>query len=162
MNRKFVSLTLFLSFLILFTSSLVLYFIPGAKSGAAGWAFLTLSRHQWIDVHITSGLLFLVFGLWHTVLNWKGIAAGFRKAASVNLKSAWPLVAALGLNFFILAGTLGHFQPVETVLSYYKQVKNEFRQGGTVQTGLTSYGAEVAAASAPTFDVSIQGDRFKD
>lgn len=151
MIRKFVSLTVFFSFVILFASSFALYFIPGAQTGAAGWSFLALSRHQWTDVHISSGILFLAFGLWHTVLNWKGIVAGFRKAASIHLKSAWPLTAALILNFFILAGTLGHIQPVETVLSYYQQVKKEFRQGGSFKAGR---GASEAGAANTQAEIS--------
>lgn len=131
MARKFVSMTIFFSFLVLFLSSFILYVIPGGGVGAAAWAFLSLNRMQWVDLHITSGLLFLLFGLWHTALNWKPIASGFRKVATSGLKSAWPVLAALALNLFILAGTLGHFQPVESALAYYKQAKQEFRHGSS-------------------------------
>lgn len=129
MSRKFVSLTIFFSFLILFLSSFVLYVIPGGSTGAVGWTFMTLHRGQWVDLHITSGILFLVFGLWHTALNWRGLVSGFKKAASISLKSSWPVLAALALNAFIVAGTLNHIQPVEGVLAIYKDAKHQFRRG---------------------------------
>lgn len=129
MSRKFVSLTIFFSFLILFLSSVVLYIIPGGTVGSEGWAFITLSYRQWTDLHIVSGILFLAFGLWHTALNWRGIVSGFKKAASISLKSSWPVLAALALNIFVVAGTLNHIQPIEEVLTVYKEAKQQFRKG---------------------------------
>lgn len=129
MNRKFVFLTIFFSFLILFLSSFVLYAIPGGAAGADGWSFLALDREQWTDLHITGGLLFLIFGLWHTVLNWRGLWAGLKKAAGISLKPAWPVMAALALNAFIVAGTLNHIQPLEGILTVYKEAKQQFHTG---------------------------------
>lgn len=153
MIRKFVSMTVLFSFLILFLSSFVLYVIPGAQSGAAGWAFMGLGRMQWTELHISSGLAFLAFGLWHTILNFKSLVFIFRKAASVQLKSLWPVLGALALNLFIVLGTLGHHQPVEGVLSYYQQTKQEFRGGrarGKAPTELSAGRAasEVEAAGS--------------
>jgi len=129
MSRKFVALTIFFSFLVLFLSSFVLYVIPGGQTGASGWSFTALHRGQWIDLHITSGFLFLAFGLWHTALNWRGLLAGFKKAARISLKSSWPVWAALALNIFIVAGTLNHIQPIEGILTVYKEAKQQFRTG---------------------------------
>ena len=129
MSRKFVSLTIFFSFLILFLSSFVLYVIPGGQSGAAGWTFLALGRGQWVDLHITGGLLFLAFGLGHVFFNWRGLWVGLKRLSATGLKSAWPIVAALALNAFIVAGTLNHIQPIEAVLNIYKEAKQEFRTG---------------------------------
>jgi len=156
MTRRFISSTVFLSFLILFLTSFVLYVIPGSQAGAAGWSFMGLERIAWVDLHITSGLLFLAFGLWHTVFNWKSLVSIFRKAASFNLRSAWPFLGALVLNAFIVAGTLGHLQPVETVISFYKQTKGEFRSGAgggqraTGRPASTEASAANVGASAPS------------
>lgn len=129
MSRKFISLTILFSFLILFLSSFVLYVIPSGQSGAAGWSFLALHRGQWVDLHITGGLLFLIFGLGHVAFNWRSLWVGFKRLSAAGLKSAWPILAALALNAFIVAGTLNHIQPIEAVLNVYKQAKQEFRTG---------------------------------
>lgn len=128
MTRKFVSQTVFFAFIILAASSCVLYFLPGART-QDGWAFMGLSRGQWMDVHLTSGFLFLAFGLWHTIKNWKVLADGFKKMAAASWKTALPVLAALALNIFIVAGTLAHVPPMEQVLSLFRQTKMEFRQG---------------------------------
>ena len=127
MSRKFVSFTVLFSFLILLATSVVLYVIPGGGNPGP-WSFWGLPRNQWTDLHIVSGFLFLIFGIWHMILNWRGLAGGFRKIASAGLKAAWPVLGALALNIFIAVGTLGHYQPVEMVLSLYKEFKTELRQ----------------------------------
>jgi len=127
MTRKFVSLTIFFSFLILFLTSIVLYFIPGL-GGSGVWAFLGLGRAQWTDLHLTSGFLFLAFGLWHTIINWRGLSSGLKKLAAANFKAAWPVLAALALNAFIIVGTINHYQPVAQVLSIYQTTKQNFRK----------------------------------
>lgn len=129
MSRKFVSLTILFSFLILFFSSFVLYVIPGGGTVAPGWSFLALSRSRWTDLHIAMGLLFLVFGLCHVVMNRRGLATGLGKAASIGRKSFWPLAAALALNLFVAAGALNHLPPVEGALTIHKQAKERFRTG---------------------------------
>lgn len=127
MSRKFVSQTVFFAFIILASSSLILYFLPGART-QVGWQFLDLSRGQWMDLHLTSGFLFLAFGLWHTIKNWSVLTSSFKKMASAGWKSALPVLAALALNIFIVAGTLAHIPPMEQVLSLFRQTKMEFRQ----------------------------------
>ena len=138
MTRKFVSLTIFFSFLVLFLTSIVLYFIPGL-GGSGVWAFMGLGRSQWVDLHLTSGFLFLAFGLWHTIINRRGLGSGLKKLAAVNLKTAWPVLAALALNAFIVIGTINHYQPVAQVLSIYQTTKQDFRKamtgGGERQSG---------------------------
>lgn len=132
MNRKFISQTVFFSFIILTASSLVLYFMPGAwKPG--GWSFMALSRGQWLDVHLASGGLFLLFGLWHTLKNWSALAGVLKRLAGADIKMSWPALAALALNIFVVAGALNHIPPMEQLLDVFQQNKAEFRQNA--QTG---------------------------
>lgn len=127
MSRKFVSQTIFFAFIILAASSFILYFLPGVWT-QGNWQFLGLSRGQWMDLHLTSGFLFLAFGLWHTIKNWSVLANSFKKMTSAGWKSVLPALAALALNIFIVAGTLAHIPPMEQVLSLFRQTKMEFRQ----------------------------------
>jgi hypothetical protein len=137
MTRKFVSQTVFFAFIILAASSFILYFLPGAQT-QGGWAFLGLSRGQWMDVHLTSGFLFLAFGLWHTIKNWNVLANGFKKIAAAGWKTALPVLAALALNIFIVAGTLAQVPPMEQVLSLFRQTKMEFRQNSQTKAAILS------------------------
>ncbi len=72
--QRVVSLTLGLSFIVMFISSGVLYFIPDrGVTGWSSWSFLGLDKQQWDNLHINFGLLFLGFLVWHIYYNWKPI-----------------------------------------------------------------------------------------
>jgi len=72
--QRFVSLSAGLSFIIIFISSGVLYFIPDRKvTGWTEWSFLGLDKQQWDNLHINLGIFFLVMIIWHIYFNWKPI-----------------------------------------------------------------------------------------
>jgi membrane protein CcdC involved in cytochrome C biogenesis len=72
--QRAVSLSLGLTFIVMFLSSGVLYFIPDRGVTAwSSWSFLGLDKQQWDNLHINLGLLFLVFLIWHIYYNWKPI-----------------------------------------------------------------------------------------
>ena len=72
--QRFVSLTAMLSFIILFISSGILYFIADRKVTAwTNWSFLGLDKQQWDNLHINLGILFLVMIFWHIYFNIKPI-----------------------------------------------------------------------------------------
>lgn len=72
--QRFVSLSAGLSFIILFLSSGILYFIPDRKvTSWTDWNFLGLDKQQWDNLHINLGIFFLVMMVWHVYFNWKAI-----------------------------------------------------------------------------------------
>jgi hypothetical protein len=72
--QRFVSLSAGLSFIIIFISSGVLYFIPDrGVTGWTAWSFLGLDKQQWDNLHINLGIFFLVMIVWHIYFNWKPI-----------------------------------------------------------------------------------------
>jgi hypothetical protein len=72
--QRFISLSAMLSFIVLFISSGVLYFIPNRKvTSWTDWTFLYLDKQQWDNLHINLGILFLILIFWHIYYNWKPI-----------------------------------------------------------------------------------------
>lgn len=72
--QRFVSLSAGLSFVLIFISSGVLYFIPDRKvTSWTDWRFLGLDKQQWDNLHINLGIFFLVMIVWHIYFNWKPI-----------------------------------------------------------------------------------------
>jgi len=72
--QRFVSLSAGLSFIVLFLSSGVLYFIPDrGVTGWSNWHFLGLDKQQWDNLHINLGIFFLVMMIWHIYYNAKAI-----------------------------------------------------------------------------------------
>ncbi|MCU0293048.1 MAG: DUF4405 domain-containing protein [Thermoanaerobaculaceae bacterium] len=105
--RKTVSLTSLLSFMLLGVSGIVLYVTPqGRVADWAGWSLAGLGKDAWGDIHIAAAVLFLVAGIWHTVLNWKPIVS-YLKDRSQRLRVVTPhFLAALVMTggVVVLAG----------------------------------------------------------
>lgn len=123
--RKTVSLTTFLTFVVLAVSGTVLYVVPqGRVANWAGWSLAGLSKDDWSGLHIATALLFVVAGVWHTVLNWKLIVAYLRDRAQ-RLRVLTPdFLAALVLTVAVSAAALLQAPPVSWVLDLNASLKN--------------------------------------
>lgn len=70
-GRAFTSLCSLVSFILLCFTGIILYFEPhGRVAYWIKWDFLSLEKDQWGNIHIYSGLLFLVTGGFHIYYNW--------------------------------------------------------------------------------------------
>ncbi len=71
-GRAFTSLSSLVSFILLLFTGIILYIQPhGRVAYWIKWNFLGLEKDQWGNIHIFSGLLFLVAGGFHLYYNWK-------------------------------------------------------------------------------------------
>ena len=124
MVRRTVSLTLFFSFLFLLVSAVVLYDVPeGRLANWIGWTALGLSKEEWTAVHITGGILFLLAGIWHTVLNIRPIIAYMKGRGKGGLL---PLCIAMLLFGTVYAGTLNGWQPMQAIMDENASLKSEY------------------------------------
>ena len=119
MIRKFVSLTLLFSFFLLALSSFVLYVVPeGRVASWADWSVLMLSKEQWGAVHITGGTLFLIFSLWHMVLNIRPLK-NYLSAA----RGRAALAGSALLCVLCYAATIAELQPVQFLIDMNQNIK---------------------------------------
>ena len=73
-NKPFISILTLLGFLTMSITGLVLILVPqGRIAYWTDWHFLGLTKTQWGDIHITTSLLFLVAGIYHTYYNWRSL-----------------------------------------------------------------------------------------
>lgn len=123
--RKTVSLTTFLAFVVLAVSGTVLYVVPqGRVANWAGWSLAGLSKDDWGGLHIATALLFLVAGVWHTVLNWKLIVTYLRDRAN-RLRVLTPdFLAALVVTGAVSATALLGVPPLSWVLDLNASLKD--------------------------------------
>lgn len=102
--RRTISFTVFLSFIMLSFTGLMLFITPqGRVAYWAGWTMFGLSREQYSELHTTFMVLFLVAGIWHIVLNWKPIV-NYMKNKSREAKIFVPefnLTIILTVLFFM-------------------------------------------------------------
>jgi hypothetical protein len=107
--QRFVSLSAGLSFITLFLSSAILYFLPDRKiSSWSGWKFLGLDKQQWDNLHINLGIFFLVMMVWHIYFNWKAIKNYLKVKRKLkiftkefNIALAWVTVFMIGTILMI-------------------------------------------------------------
>lgn len=129
--QRFVSLTAALSFIIVFISSGVLYFIPDrGVTGWTAWHFLGLDKQQWDNLHINVGILFLVFIVWHIYFNWKPIKA------YLKVKREWKIFTkefnvALVVTLLFAAGTITMTLPFSFLVNIGNGIKavNSLKEG---------------------------------
>jgi hypothetical protein len=122
--RRIISLTVFVSFLFLALSGLMLFLSPqGRVAYWAGWSMLGLSKEQWSSVHITFMVLFLVIGVWHIVLNWRPIV-GYLKNRSKQIRVITPESSvAMGLAVLFFIGPLLRIPPFAQFLDASDEIK---------------------------------------
>jgi hypothetical protein len=122
--RRIITLTVFLSFLCLALSGIMLFFSPqGRVAYWAGWTFLGLEKDQYSAIHTTFMVLFLVVGIWHIVLNWRAITGYLKnRAREVRIVTPESSIAFAVVLLFVLGPLLG-FPPFRQFLDAGEDVK---------------------------------------
>ena len=84
--KKVTSLSLGFSFLIMSYTGVILYIAPhGRIAKWIDWHFLGLDKTQYQELHITSMVTFLVFGILHIYYNWKPIISYMKDSTKEQL-----------------------------------------------------------------------------
>ncbi len=135
--RKITSLTALLSFVVLIITSVILYIVPpGRVAYWADWHLLCLSKTQWGDIHINTGILFLVSIFLHIYYNWKAIVS-YLKDRSKQLKIVTQeFNIALLITTIFCIGTYFEIPPFSTVL----QISEFIKDSGAEKYGEPPYG----------------------
>lgn len=70
--------------------------------------FITQRRHAWMSAHNSLGLVFVVFALWHVILNRRAFINHFRGVASHWHNMSREVLWAAGLVTFVVVVAVGH------------------------------------------------------
>ena len=122
--RKIVSLFAALSFIIMALTSFILYIVPqGRIAYWANWHLLGLTKEQWGNIHINTGILFLIALGFHIYYNWKLIIS-YLKDKAKNLKVfTKELNIALLLTLLVILGTHFGIPPFSSILAISENIK---------------------------------------
>ncbi len=145
MFRKITSLVSFFSIIIMLLTSIVLYVVPqGRVAYWANWKLLGLSKEQWGDIHICTGVLFLVASILHIWLNWKPIMAYLKKKSGASNFSSPAFFVSLFITLYVVIGTIAGVPPMQQVLEFSAHLKDR----GAIKYGVPPYGhAELSPLS---------------
>jgi hypothetical protein len=116
--RSYVSFGLFLSFLVITVSGIVLYVAPpGRIARWTSWQMLFLDRGQWEDLHTLFSYLFIIFGIFHLFLyNWKLFFSYIRSRLSSGLNRKREMLFALLTFLIVFILTLVKTPPIYSVM----------------------------------------------
>ena len=121
--QRFVSLSAGLSFVVLFLSSGVLYFIPDRKVTAwTEWSFLGLDKQQWDNLHINLGIFFLVMMVWHIYFNWKPLTNYLKIKKELKIFTREFNVALIWVTIFTV-GTISMTIPLSILVNLGNGIK---------------------------------------
>jgi hypothetical protein len=132
--RSYVSFGLFLSFLVITISGIVLYVAPpGRIARWTAWQMLFLSREQWEDLHTLFSYLFIIFGVFHLFLfNWKLFFSYIRSRVSIGLNRKREMIYAILTFLIVFVLTIARTPPVYTVMELGNSISGTWgKKNGT-------------------------------
>ena len=124
-ERRFISLVLFLSFMLLAFSGLALYLRPeGSVASWTSWSMLGLNKKGWEEVHTLFCITFLLTATVHLAFNWKPLLHYLFGEIDRNRGIRRELVAAAGLVIMVSALAILHIPPASKVMEWRSAIKN--------------------------------------
>jgi hypothetical protein len=122
--RKITSLTTLLSFILLIITSIFVYIKPQGKiANWANWEVLGLDKGQWEALHTNLGILFIVAGLIHTILNWDCIMAYLKNKAKAVKVFTVDFNIALTITLVVTVLTLFELPPINAIQTFGESLK---------------------------------------
>ena len=124
--RKTTSLTAGLSFIAMVVTSVILYIVPqGRIAYWADWRLWGLSKEQWGNIHINTGILFLLALGLHIYYNWIPIMNYLKNKAKNLTIFTKEFNAALALTLVCILGTHFEIPPFSSILAVSESIKDQ-------------------------------------
>ena len=124
-GQAFTSLCSLVSFILLLLTAIILYIEPhGRVAYWIKWNFLGLEKDQWGNIHIFSGLLFLVVGGFHLYYNWKPLVKYLSGRIETGLRYKRELMISSLIFFWIIASGIWALPPLVYLADLSEAIKN--------------------------------------
>ena len=128
--KGFTSLVLMIAFLVLDASGIVLFIGPhGRVAHSTGWTLLGLDKGQWMHLHLTTALLFLMAALFHLIWNWGMFWGYIKKKAARGLNLKLEMAVALVIGVLLVGGTIMDVQPFRGFVQLKRTIGNSWAVG---------------------------------
>jgi len=127
--KKITSLSLGFSFLIMSYSGIILFIAPhGRVSKWLDWHLFGLDKAQYQELHTTTMVAFLFFGILHICFNWKPIMCYMKDSSKKISFTKKEFLIALFINVVFVVGTLTSTQPFKGFLDLGGSLKDSWGQ----------------------------------
>jgi len=126
-GRAFTSLCSLVSFILLFFTGIILYMEPhGRVAYWTNWSFLGLEKNQWGNIHVFSGLLFLLSGGFHLYYNWKPLMRYLSGKVENALRYKRELLISSIIFLWILVSGIWGLPPLVYVADMGEAIKSSW------------------------------------
>ena len=126
-GRAFISLCSLVSFILLMLTAIILYIEPhGRVAYWIKWSLLGLEKDQWGNIHLFSGLLFLVAGGFHLYYNWKPLINYLNGRIETGLHYKRELMIASLIFFWIIVSGIWSLPPLVYVADLGEAIKSSW------------------------------------
>ncbi len=124
-TEKITSLTAGLAFLVTVLTSAILYIVPqGRVAYWSDWRLWGLSKEQWGNIHINTGILFLLALLLHIYYNWNLIVTYLKDRTKKLKVFTGNFNVALVLTAACILGTHFGIPPFSSILNISQNIKD--------------------------------------
>ncbi len=121
--RIFTSFVLFLSFMILLISGVILYVYPGVSSSGFVSNFGGLTKPAWLNQHVIFSLVFTLFALYHLFfINRTPFLSYLTQKKAEGFRRPAELLVTVIVTSCVAIGTYAHLQPSSSVLTNGKEI----------------------------------------
>jgi hypothetical protein len=139
--RAFVSLLAAFSFAAISITGIILYLAPsGRLAGLRQWSVWSLSREQWIALHLSFSVVFMITAILHLWLNRKPLLTYLKLQSKIAGGLRWELPIVLLLSGLIIWATLTPVEPITSLLKgrqhFYKETATGQNKEGTEIAGM--------------------------
>jgi len=164
--RKYISVGLALSFLMIVLSGFILYIAPpGRVARWIQWMALGLNREQWETQHTLFSYLFISFGIVHLFsMNWKAFLSYFTNGFANKLRSKKEALVAFITVCIIFFLTLFEVPPIISVMNLGNNISDTWstKIGNPPVRGVESMSAAELAELFFNSDVDLLLDRMRE
>lgn len=128
--RKYVSIGLALSFVMISLSGIVLYIAPaGSIARWIKWIMIGFERAQWETIHTIFSFLFIIFGVIHLFnLNWKAFLSYFINGVNSYARSRKEAVAAVLTIALVFIFTVYKLPPFYSVMELGNRISDSWSE----------------------------------
>jgi len=124
-GQAFTSLCSLVSFILLLITAIILYIEPhGRVAYWIKWNFMGLEKDQWGNVHLFSGLLFLVAGGFHLYYNWKPLLRYLSGKIETGLRYKRELMISSLISLWIIVSGIWSLPPLVYVADLSEAIKS--------------------------------------
>jgi len=153
--RGFASLLMMLCVVIVLASGIALYLAPrGRVANWISWSALSLSRQQWVAVHINASVLFIVVTVTHLAMNWSRLVGYVKKPGRRRIHMKRELVLALAVLCAVFAGTILELPPINAPVEWKYEIRDSWEHRADPTASRDGLGVPerlAAKRSAPSY-----------